>query len=64
MATCEKCWKDASERMLSEPQRSQTHHYLDLINERRKNPCSLKERAGHFWDEENQCDRRKLKESK
>jgi hypothetical protein len=62
MASCEKCWSDAYVRMLQNPDKSQTDHYIDLLNEREKIPCSPKEQAGNWWDEENQCDSRELQE--
>lgn len=64
MASCEKCWDDAFMRSWTEPIKSQTEHYHDLIEERKDNPCSPEEQAGQWWDEEKQRDSRfeKLKE--
>jgi hypothetical protein len=56
MAACEKCWGDAF--VLSQATgRSQTSCYLKILA-REETPCSPREQAGQFWDEENQCDRR------
>lgn len=41
MAACEKCWSDAYMRYLSNPDKSQSEHYSDLILERKDNPCGL-----------------------
>jgi hypothetical protein len=38
--------------------RAQHENYSRLLEERKDNPCSAKDRAGQFWDEEKQCDRR------
>jgi len=59
MLYCEKCWGDAYLRMINDLSKSQTEHYEDLLIERDCNPCSEKEQAGQFWDEERQCDSRK-----
>ena len=49
MSLCEKCQEDAyiKERMsrttahpFSLPQKTQTDHYFDLLEERKDNPCS------------------------
>jgi len=58
MGGCEKCWSDAYLRMMCDPSKSQAEHYRDLLRERDKNPCSPREQAGQFWDEEKQVDRR------
>ena len=58
MASCEKCWSDAFLRSFGSSQ-TQTEAYYELIEERKDNPCSLKEQAGQFWDEEKQIDKRK-----
>ncbi len=58
MASCEKCWDDAGMRMASNPHKSKSEHYHDLLKERTDSPCTPKEQAGQFWDEEKQCDRR------
>jgi len=64
MAACEKCWSDAFRRTLDyppldQPMKSQIEHYYDLLRERKDNPCTPKEQAGQWWDEEKQCDSRK-----
>jgi hypothetical protein len=54
---CEKCWSDAY--MLSRWNgKSQAENYSILIKERKNSPCTLKEQAGEYWDEEKQIDRR------
>lgn len=57
MPACEKCWGDAYLRHL-ETGGPQDICYHELLEERRDNPCSPKEQAGQFWDEEKQCDKR------
>jgi len=66
MASCEKCWGDAFMRTLEDCNKDQSEHYRDLLKERKDNPCSLKEQAGQWWDEEKQIDERAIigKESK
>jgi len=61
MPCCEKCWGDAYLRAISDPTKPQAEHYADLLIERDRNPCSEKEQAGQYWDEENRCDSRYLK---
>jgi len=57
MSACEKCWGDAY--MLSMRNgRAQHENYSRLLEERKDNPCSPKDQAGQFWDEEKQCDKR------
>lgn len=58
MSSCEKCWADAFNRSMCDHSKSQPEHYLDLIHEREKTPCTKREQAGQFWDEEKGCDRR------
>lgn len=60
MASCEKCWSDAYKRQLANPYYAQSDHYHKLLEERKDNPCSPKEHAGQWWDEEKQCDKRTL----
>ena len=57
MAGCEKCWSDAFRRSYG-GSKSQSECYQELLKERENNPCSPKEQAGQWWDEENQCDSR------
>jgi hypothetical protein len=40
MASCEKCWNDAYVRMINNPDKSQSQHYHDLLEERKNNPCN------------------------
>lgn len=65
MSSCEKCWDDAYKRMLGncgQATKGQAEHYHDLLQERKDNPCTPKEQAGQFWNEEKQCDNRTLVE--
>jgi hypothetical protein len=57
MSTCEKCWGDAWIRSLSS-MRSQWECYLELVEERKGNPCSPRDQAGQFWDEDLKRDKR------
>jgi len=43
MAVCEKCWADAGRRSRNNHSKSQTEHYMDLLKERKDNPCSKEE---------------------
>ena len=63
MSACEKCWSDsfASARGTGD---SQTDCYYQLLEERKDNPCSPKEQAWQWWDEEHQCDSRKLEKER
>jgi len=61
MSCCEKCWSDAYKRLIANPSKSLREHYEDLLIERDKHPCSPKEQAGIYWDEEKQIDKRKEK---
>ena len=45
-AACEKCWADAYRRMKANLSKSQGEHYYDLLEERKHNPCSVKEQKG------------------
>ncbi len=60
MTSCEKCWNDAFviSKLTSV---SQTECYLQLLKERKNKPCTPKEQAGQFWDEEKQIDTRFIK---
>ena len=60
MSTCEKCWGDAYRLSISNGL-SQHENYIRLLKERKDNPCSPKEQAGQFWDDEKQCDKRNIK---
>jgi len=55
MAGCERCWGDAFSRSYGTG-RSQAECYQEILLERKDNPCSPRDQAGQFWDEENQCD--------
>ena len=55
MASCEKCWSDAYRRAYG-GNGDQAEHYRKLMQERKSNPCTPKEQAGQFWDEEKQID--------
>lgn len=55
--SCEKCWDDAGIRAM-ETGKTKTECYNEITKERNDNPCTPKERAGQFWDEERQRDRR------
>ena len=61
MSSCEKCWNDASLRAREGLYPSQAEAYQVILKERKNNPCSPKEQAGQWWDEEKQYDRRTLK---
>ncbi len=58
MSGCEKCWKEAYRRSLKIPHKSWGKHYLEIMAEKKGNPCSVKEQAGRWWDEERQIDTR------
>lgn len=46
MSACEKCWRDAYKRMRDQPSKSQSEHYMDLLEERKDNPCTPEEQRG------------------
>lgn len=46
MGACEKCWSDAYGRMRADTSKTQTEHYMDLLEERKDNPCTPEEQAG------------------
>ena len=56
---CEKCWAEAYLKSQYST-KTQTDCYLELLEERKDNPCTPKEQAGGWWDEEKQCDSRYL----
>lgn len=60
MASCEKCWDDAGMIAYGEGG-SKVEIYHRLLKERKERPCSPKEQAGQWWNEDKQCDSR-LKE--
>lgn len=45
MVLCQKCWDDAHLRMMDDPTKTQTDHYLDLIKER--NGCVESTHTNH-----------------
>jgi len=57
MPSCEKCWEDAFIPYIG----TDVDKYWRLLKERENNPCSPKEQAGQWWDEEKQCDSRLTK---
>ena len=58
---CEKCWDEAAARAYGTC-RDQYEVYREILEERKDSPCSPKEQAGDWWDEQNQCDKRLIKE--
>lgn len=56
---CEKCWSDAY-YLSHSTGKSQGDCYLELLAQRKDNPCSPREQAGEYWDEQRHIDRRKL----
>ena len=60
MACCEKCWAEAGKRHMSNPHKSKSDHYYDVMHEVEDEgkACTPKEKAGHFWDKKNQRDNR------
>ena len=56
MASCEKCWWDAWRLYRDGLFNTQYEAYKHLLKERENNPCTAKEQAGQFWDEEKQID--------
>jgi len=57
MSACEKCWNDAYNYGMGD----QPKKYRELLEERKDNPCTPREQAGQWWDEEKQCDSRLIK---
>ena len=57
MASCEKCWNDAYLQSFGTG-KSQGEVYYEILEKRKNNPCSEKEQAGQFWDQEKQIDKR------
>ena len=52
---CEKCWADSYD-----PYKEHAIAYDKLLESRKENPCSPKEQAGQYWNEEKQIDERFL----
>lgn len=46
MACCEKCWREAGRRAMSNPHKSKAEHYHDILEERKDNPCTEAEQRG------------------
>lgn len=61
MASCEKCWWDAHKLVRDGVFTNIAEAYHYLLKKRDKNPCTPKEQAGQFWDEEKQIDTRFIK---
>ena len=59
MARCEKCWKDAYNRNITNP-KSKAEHYANLIEERKENQCSPEEQAGYDAEICPKCDRKTI----
>jgi hypothetical protein len=61
MVSCEKCWWDAHTLVRDGVFTNIPEAYSYLIKKRNDNPCTPKEQAGQFWDEEKQIDIRLIK---
>lgn len=59
MPSCEKCWEDASSKSRLTG-KDIVKCYNEILESRKYNPCTPKEQAGQFWDEEKQIDKRLL----
>ena len=46
MSACEKCWSDAGRRAYSDTSKTKSEHYMDLLEERKDNPCTPDEQRG------------------
>lgn len=46
MSICHKCWNDAFDRSVNDRTKTQYEHYLDILNERKDNPCTQAEQIG------------------
>ncbi len=55
MASCEKCYDDSRDPFTGF---SDYDKYKALLEARKERPCSPREQAGMFWDEERQVDTR------
>jgi hypothetical protein len=59
MPSCEKCWSDAY--LLSRATgENQADVYERLVEKRQSDPCSPRQQAGQWWNEERQMDSRNL----
>ena len=56
MASCEKCWKDATEAMKGDTPRE----YQRLIKKRNASPCSQEEQAGESAQVCPKCNRKTI----
>ena len=56
MASCEKCWKDATGAMTGDTPRE----YHRLINERNNSPCTPEEQAGEYAGICPRCNRKTI----
>ena len=56
---CEKCWREAYLKS-HYTGKSQYDCYLELLEKRKDKPCTPREQAGGWWNEEKQCDSRDL----
>ena len=56
---CEKCWGDAFTKSYG-GNGDQVDWYLKLLKERKDKPCTPKEQAGDYWDEDKQMDSRDI----
>jgi hypothetical protein len=59
MASCEKCWNDAFSRSMMSS-KDQFECYSDLIKERKNNPCTPEEQAGHDAKTCTDCNRKTI----
>jgi len=51
---CEKCWADAYQWGYGD----QAEEYQRLLLDRKARPCTPREQAGQWWDEDKQIDSR------
>jgi len=54
---CERCWSDAYVAALCDTSKDQSEHYHELITQRA--PCTPKEQAGQWWNDDRQIDNRR-----
>lgn len=57
MASCEKCWMEATELMKSHPTKTRSEIYYELLESRKDSPCTPEEQAGLNATECNHCKR-------
>ena len=58
----EKCWSDAYTKSYG-GNGDQVEWYQKLLKERKDKPCTPKEQAGDYWDEDKQMDSRDINET-